>query len=1000
MQFVGKVITSVSEFYKDINPSTLSGAIDVLVVEDANTGRLSCSPFHVRFGKLQLLRPQEKIVEMRVNSQLTDVRMKVGEAGETFFVLPTRAAVSAEYLTSPLVTALPGAASTVEPLQLSPTKGNTSNGAPLRLPVDSDDGEDGGVKSEGEAPRSAGANGEVLLGGRKKYAHTSAIPPNDRAALSDSEVEATRPNNNSNTRATAVHDGDKVSYGGHEQYSSWLWGGLPQRQAQSGEGEAVGQGSDQSPEQDQIQAQAAKERALLEYLHRPEVIRRNYEKLRERLPPTGTGGGEGMPDSHPIIYRVVGMGAAMPSQSSPSVPLPLPWLEDDGSLSTDLSPLLGEPVAWDGTTRALNVLLSNLCGIGADASSIHHPPSAFPSSGRWTCLILSWFGCHFPGHAGLALVLGRTLFGRLSPLEDLLSLASSDGGHGPALGETTAASKTETVGGTIEANVHVDVSATGSTSAASGTTVTANTRRSSWRWWSRAPTTVTSGDEPPLSPPRSEKGREGGGTVTTTTTTATGTATSPLTQALNVPLPPSPTTGPLSSPSSYSSDEEASGAAGAGGGATATGMTRPREQEPGVYYKKSLRLPHEMLQRLNLQPGVNSISFTVSTRLQGTATCTARIFRWRSDTRIIISDIDGTITKSDALGHLFTFVGKDWTHANIARLYSSIARNGYHFIYLSSRSLGQANVTRGYLKGVEQNKFQLPDGPVIMSPDRLLAALRREVVLGIPQEFKIACLRDLQQLFYDCQPPEEEHANPFYAGFGNRTNDAAAYLAIGIPPPRVFIINPAGTVSVEPLADRYASSYAQLIELVDSIFPPLSRAPMATEEPYNDFWYWRRPVSLAPLTGDPQMRANSENELLSIDYYGKVGNGGGASLPNPLYVLASDNASGAGGVAAVAIGGNVGTGPGAGGSLLSMGGDGIETGETLMNMSMIRGGEATTRGEETSQRRGANNGGRNGTGKGRRVGRGGENEVGRDENDHSDEDEEEEEEGLIPAYYA
>lgn len=61
MEYFGRVITSVSEFYKDLNPSTLSGAIDVVVIEEPD-GSLACSPFHVRFGKISLLRPQEKTV--------------------------------------------------------------------------------------------------------------------------------------------------------------------------------------------------------------------------------------------------------------------------------------------------------------------------------------------------------------------------------------------------------------------------------------------------------------------------------------------------------------------------------------------------------------------------------------------------------------------------------------------------------------------------------------------------------------------------------------------------------------------------------------------------------------------------------------------------------------------------------------------------------------------------------------------------------------------------
>ena len=58
MNYVKSAFTSVSTFYREMNPSTLSGAIDVLVVREPD-GSLVGSPFHVRFGKLQLLRPNE-----------------------------------------------------------------------------------------------------------------------------------------------------------------------------------------------------------------------------------------------------------------------------------------------------------------------------------------------------------------------------------------------------------------------------------------------------------------------------------------------------------------------------------------------------------------------------------------------------------------------------------------------------------------------------------------------------------------------------------------------------------------------------------------------------------------------------------------------------------------------------------------------------------------------------------------------------------------------------
>ena len=60
MNFVEKVLDNVQNtFY--INAATLSGAIDIVVVPQED-GTLKTTPFHVRFGKLQLLNSSEKIV--------------------------------------------------------------------------------------------------------------------------------------------------------------------------------------------------------------------------------------------------------------------------------------------------------------------------------------------------------------------------------------------------------------------------------------------------------------------------------------------------------------------------------------------------------------------------------------------------------------------------------------------------------------------------------------------------------------------------------------------------------------------------------------------------------------------------------------------------------------------------------------------------------------------------------------------------------------------------
>lgn len=46
---------------------------------------------------------------------------------------------------------------------------------------------------------------------------------------------------------------------------------------------------------------------------------------------------------------------------------------------------------------------------------------------------------------------------------------------------------------------------------------------------------------------------------------------------------------------------------------------------------------------LDLKPGANTITFSLSAT--GVAACTARIFVWDHADKVVVSDIDGTITK-------------------------------------------------------------------------------------------------------------------------------------------------------------------------------------------------------------------------------------------------------------------------------------------------------------------------------------------------------------------
>ncbi|KAH0230551.1 LNS2-domain-containing protein, partial [Aureobasidium melanogenum] len=269
-----------------------------------------------------------------------------------------------------------------------------------------------------------------------------------------------------------------------------------------------------------------------------------------------------------------------------------------------------------------------------------------------------------------------------------------------------------------------------------------------------------------------------------------------------------------------------------------------------------------------LKPGPNTMSFSVNR-----ATCTAFIYRWRWDVPIVISDIDGTITKSDALGHVLNMIGRDWTHLGVAKLFTEISANGYNILYLTSRGVGQADTTRNYLANVVQDGgFRLPRGPTIMSPDRTIAALRREVYLRKPEVFKMACLRDIMALFTgsggsnnaDKAGPttSAESSNgivgrssgkggsPFYAGFGNRLTDALSYRSVNIPSTRIFTINSNAEVSLDLLSlNTYKTGYVSMREIVDHYFPPVGLLVKGGGEEFTDFNYWReKPLELADFS--------------------------------------------------------------------------------------------------------------------------------------------------------
>lgn len=100
-----------------------------------------------------------------------------------------------------------------------------------------------------------------------------------------------------------------------------------------------------------------------------------------------------------------------------------------------------------------------------------------------------------------------------------------------------------------------------------------------------------------------------------------------------------------------------------------------------------------------------------------------------------------------------------------------------------------------------------------------------------PEEFKISCLQDVRSLF-------PVNQNPFYAGYGNKTSDVVAYKTVGIPVSRIFTINRQGHLKHE-VSRTFQSSYSNLCDFVDLIFPPLKPSASIIKAEYDSFNFWR-----------------------------------------------------------------------------------------------------------------------------------------------------------------
>ncbi|QRV87873.1 lipin-1 [Ceratobasidium sp. AG-Ba] len=848
MYLVRGIVTAATapyQIYKDLNPSTLTGAIDVIVVERrAENGdkELACSPFHV---------------SVFVNGKPIPFDMKIGEAGEAFFVFETDEDVPEELMTSPLLEPVRPGQSAKAVKGADPPAGRFGT---KKARVEEERSLLNDVLVSGdEAPRSGATSdqepefldlSEPSAPRPRGYSPTPSLsPPTSTSTLASSTLPASTPLSDHGflpqsflsktlkaTKAAAHIAKEEIGEKKDAAYDLLRYG----------KAQAEIEGVDASDGVDEQEAAKLREAAQPPEIRYTQNVVLDMAGYHSKSQVEGDSDGLTDPESPPQPRRpslsvkqpsgVVSSSTVKPSSQSmrgnsepPETQLVIPeseysweWgampkLSQDLSLSVSTirgssSPAVSTIPLDEPRTPPAHIGLGRPPGARAVSGSQPESDSEsiFGEGGRLVDGDLENgepIAMEQDGIRRLAFDLSvcGPLVSSIDPPEAAKVFAGSKVTLPRLLEDASVVHDEKLVirwddkyisrkDGTPLFDALVAWRDNTLAQRASTLRSTAPRGRSSWLWWgrSRSDRASKTGED-------ANEGRQRPGLVDPPSAPA----------GLDLDGLSSRATSPPMSPTS----------------------DKAPEQTVGKHYAKTLRLTSEQLKSLDLKKGANSITFSLSS---GVVACTARIFLWDAHDQIVVSDIDGTITKSDALGHVFTMIGRDWTHLGVAKLYTDIARNGYKIMYLTSRAIGQADSTRDYLKGIKQNNFQLPEGPVIMSPDRLMASLHREVIMRKPEVFKMACLRDIQRLFGN------EYRNPFYAGFGNRITDALSYRSVNVPSDRIFTIDSSGEVKMELLElAGYKSSYIHMTDLVDQMFPPIHRR-WAPE--YTDFNFWRAPL--------------------------------------------------------------------------------------------------------------------------------------------------------------
>ncbi|XP_067887804.1 phosphatidate phosphatase LPIN2 isoform X2 [Heterodontus francisci] len=851
MNYVGQLLVTVKELYKGLNPATLSGCIDAIVVQQQD-GTYQCSPFHVRFGKLGVLRSQENVIDIEINGDPVDLHMKLGDNGEAFFVQETEEEnekVPPHLATSPILTEegkffkdmqlnlgnsradlsmeqnleniVQGTASENSLCTTSVKKKKrrkkkfkldgkkeertSSAGSEDIFEMDISSEEDKPTPSPRGLANSSLKDNEVKES--PTFSHKESYPHSDGDWSSIESVSISQPVSPKSDSELMVKPSDMLVSESHMQ---WSWGEFPES-TRVNKRERLEQPKTFSitpSENTHFRVILSSDAMDVDRQITTHTVMRPEARALMNISQTVT-------DSKVVSLKEISIDIVTQSPHSPSIPATeisvmsqMDSSPTDPGTQTPAITKLDSPSKKKGLHKRSqhqgpdDIYLDDLINLEPEVAVRYFPKSEFDSnSKRWTESD-THSGSQSPQSAGSAAIDSGTECLSDSAADLPNPVLSLCGG----LGENTEISKEKFLQHVITYHEFAE-----NPGIVDDPNLVLRINNRYYNWALAAPMVLsmqafqkclpkaTIDDWVKVKMPK----KSGRWWFWRKRDIA---VKEPETQQekVNESYKPNQNQSSVTSRSNegdFSSDEDSTNLKES----TASDLKVSKNPNQGcsISYKKSLRLSSEQIASLKLKEGPNDVVFSITTQYQGTCRCEGTIYLWNWDDKVVISDIDGTITK-----------------------------NGYKFLYCSARAIGMANMTRGYLHWVNDQGTILPRGPLLLAPSSLFSAFHREVIEKKPEKFKIECLNDIKNLFISNQP--------FYAAFGNRPNDVCAYKQVGVPDYRIFTVNPKGELIQEQTKGN-KSSYIRLSELVEHVFPLLSQEQCSAfiYPEYSHFNYWR-----------------------------------------------------------------------------------------------------------------------------------------------------------------